>query len=285
MQAFRTRLTDNASNNVIIQGAYSANPNADIAQLLFQNFDLDTNSMYNMGSITVRDHFGNSNNNGLGDILLKTSAEGSNLYERMRVLYDGKIGIGLSNPDKLLTVGGDARIAGTLTASNMTMSNLYVTSNLGVGTSNPKTTLEVRNGDILARNYASLTKTVNTLGNLDIRINWDAATSSDKYFIIVDTTSEIANGAISGFRKQRIAIRTFDSATSSPAIQASETAIAFGNIAAYQTMSVSGVYASPSNFTLRSSTTWNPGGDLHHSFTVTVALAPDTTAIDNIWLS
>ena len=285
MNAFRTRLLDNASNNVIIQGAYSANANQDIAQLIFQNYDKDTSNIYNMGSITVRDHFGDTTNNGMGDILFKTSAEGSNLYERMRVAYDGKIGVGTSNPDKLFTVAGDAKVTGILTTSNVSMCNLYVSSNIGVGTSNPKTSLEVRGGSVLAKNFASVTKTTNSLSNLDIYVNWDAPTNSDKYFIILDATAEVANGAVSGFRRQRFAIRTFNAATSSPQIQATETAVAFGNIPAYSSLGITHVYSSTSNLLIRSTTNWNTAGDLHHSFNVTLALAPDTSNVNNVWLS
>lgn len=282
---FKVRNLDNASNVVFVQGAYSANSNVDIAQLILQNYDNDTAKIYNMGSITVRDHFGDSNNNGLGDILFKTSDEGSNLYERVRITYDGKVGIGTSTPDTDFVVQGDAKITGSLLTADMSLSNVFVTSNIGIGTSNPRTSLEVRNGNILAKNFVSLTKTTNTLTPLNINIHWNNATSNNKYFIILDTTSEISNGTLSGFRKQRVAIRTLDSDPTSPSIQALETAVAFGNLAAYNTMSINGLYSNANTYTLQSSTSWNSGGDLHHSFTVNLALGPDIASVNNIYFS
>lgn len=282
---FKVRTLDNTSNLVLVQGAYSANSNVDIAQVILQNYDNDTAKFYNMGSITVRDHFGDSNNNGLGDLLFKTSAEGSNLYERMRITYDGKIGIGTSVPDKDFVVQGDARITGNLIASDMSLSNVIVTSNIGVGTSNPRTALEVRDGDILARNYVSLTKTTNDLNALDINIHWDNPTGSNQYFVVLDTTSQVTNGTVVGFRRQRLALKTLDSDPTNPSIQALESAVAFGNIAVYNTMNIVGIYSNANTYTLRSSNSWTSSGDLQHTFTVQLAQGPDTNAVNNIYFS
>lgn len=282
---FKVRTLDNTSNLVLIQGAYSSNSNVDIAQLILQNYDHDTAKTYNMGSITVRDHFGDSNNNGLGDILFKTSEEGSNLYERVRITYDGKVGVGTSTPSKDFVVAGDALITGNLTASDMTLSNVVVTSNIAVGTSNPRTALEVRNGDILARNFASLTKTINTINALDINIHWNAPTASNQYFIILDTTSQVTNGTLSGFKRQRIAIKTLDSDPTSPSLQALETAVAFGNLAAYDTMNIVGVSSNANIYTLRSSNSWGTTGNLQHSFTVQLVQGPDNSNVNNIYFT
>jgi hypothetical protein len=282
---FKVRTLDNTSNLVLIQGAYSANSNVDIAQLILQNYDNDTAKFYNMGSITVRDHFGDSNNNGLGDLLFKTSEEGSNLYERMRITYDGKIGVGTANPDRDFVVQGDAKITGSLITSDMSLSNVFVTSNIAIGTSNPRTALEVRGGDILAKNFVSLTKTTNSLNALDINIHWNNPTSSNQYFILLETTSQVANGTLSGFRRQRLAIKTQDSDPTSPSLQAVESAVSFGNLAAYNTMNIVGVYSNANTFTLRSSNSWGAAGNLHHSFTVNLALGPDAPSVNNIYFS
>lgn len=282
---FKVRNLDNTSNLVLIQGAYSSNSNADIAQLILQNYDNDTAKFYNMGSITVRDHFGDSNNNGLGDLLFKTSEEGSNLYERMRITYDGKIGIGTSTPTRDFVVNGDALVTGNLIASDVSLSNVIVTSNIGVGTSNPRTALEVRDGDILARNFVSLTKTTNNLNSLDINIHWDNPTASNQYFVLLDTTAQVTNGTLVGFRRQRIAIKTLDSDPTNPSVQAVESAVAFGNIAAYNTMNIVGVYSNANTYILRSSNSWSTSGNLQHSFTIELAQGPDTNDVNNIYFT
>ena len=140
---FKTIFKDNANNNIIVQGARSKNVSSNIATLLFQNFDDDVDTVFNMGSIGVRDHFGNSACNGYGDLVFETGMgedvtntgngnENGNgngnggvksrkavntLYERARLTYDGRLGIGTTTPQHPLHVEGTAQCTHIETAS------------------------------------------------------------------------------------------------------------------------------------------------------------------------
>lgn len=103
--------TDNAQNTFTIQGAFAHNSNVDICKFVFQNFDADTNSRFNMAQISMRDQWGNASENGAGNLLFHTNPNGSNLVERMRVQYDGKVGIGCT-PNYMLDVNGSINASG-----------------------------------------------------------------------------------------------------------------------------------------------------------------------------
>jgi len=106
---FRVTVPDiNKENALHVQGSISQNSSKDIAGIMFQNFDTDTKTMHNMASISMRDHFGNATQNGYGDLLLKTTNPDVEnvLSERLRITYNGMVGIGTSNPINTLDVHG-----------------------------------------------------------------------------------------------------------------------------------------------------------------------------------
>jgi hypothetical protein len=143
---FRVRNLNGTSNSIYIQGSYAEDKTKDIAGITLANYDLDTSNYYNMAAMSMRDHYGDSSNNGYGDLLFLTNINGSNLTEKMRILYDGKVGIGTSNPTHKLDIAGDLNLTGNFLLNNQPIlngSNLYVSGYFGVQTSNNVTPVDI----------------------------------------------------------------------------------------------------------------------------------------------
>lgn len=319
MFTFRVLNSNNATNSLFIRGSKAEDKTNDIASIVFQNYDADTSAVYKMAEISIRDEFGNASSNGIGNLIFKTNPTGaSNLVEQARLMYDGRMMIGTSNGSDTLTVNGTLGVSGGLSAGRYLASNdtsnapgfswaadsntglyrpaentlalvtdsnerLRVTpsGNVAVNTLVPKERLEVV-GNVLATNVHKVTKTTNSLSNLDIQLNWQNAYGSNQYYIVLETYQEVANGSQQGVRYQRHTIRTN---SSSPSIQTQQTAQVWGNAGPTGSLSVVGVYASPSNLVLRSTTNWNTTGDLHHSFCLNTVLVPETSNLGQVWLS
>lgn len=109
---FKVLTKDDKANTIYIQGSYSKNCNADIASVVFQNYDNDTGLTYDMAKISMRDQDGKSNINGRGNLVFTNAFGDGNIYERMRITYDGKVGIGTQNPTESLECVGDICIRG-----------------------------------------------------------------------------------------------------------------------------------------------------------------------------
>jgi hypothetical protein len=118
---FRAISKDGAHNAVFIQGAQSKSPGSNIASIVFQNYDDDSKIIYNMGSIAIRDHFGNSNQDGYGDIIFLTrnTTDPKALTEQARLTYDGNLGLGTTAPMAKLHVDGSLYVTGSITAPNI----------------------------------------------------------------------------------------------------------------------------------------------------------------------
>lgn len=106
MSKFTTIAKDLRSTIVYIQGAQRADSNNAVSGVIFQNYDDDTKMMYNMAEISAVDHYGNSAQNGWGDLRLATSAGNNSNVERMRILYDGRVGVGTPSPSELIECNG-----------------------------------------------------------------------------------------------------------------------------------------------------------------------------------
>jgi hypothetical protein len=121
---FRVTNKDGSDNAVIIQGARARSTSNNIASVVFQNYDDDTKVVYNMASIGVRDHFGSGESNGFGDLLLMTRNTSNALAEHFRLTYDGKVGLGASNPQYKLHVEGDVYVSNKI-ITNEIQANIY----------------------------------------------------------------------------------------------------------------------------------------------------------------
>jgi hypothetical protein len=108
---FRTFLLSNQENSIFIQGARNNDALQPIASVVLQNYDFDSRKIYNMGALSVVDHFGNTIN-GFGDVIIRTSGDSSNLTERMRVMYNGNVMIGSGYSNARLNVDQDIYAVG-----------------------------------------------------------------------------------------------------------------------------------------------------------------------------
>ena len=135
---FRVTATDNRDNAIYIQGSVSKDPTQDIAGIVLQNYDNDTQTTYNMAAISMHDHYGTSNQNGCGDLVFRNNPDGSGLVETVRVNCYGQVGINTSNPQYSLDVNGDVACIDALIESNLNVigtsfiNNLTVNSNFNI---------------------------------------------------------------------------------------------------------------------------------------------------------
>lgn len=121
----------NKENVVTIQGAVHRDPTIPTATLLFQNYDSDTRTTYNMASVSCYDHYANELKNGMGDLVLRTKDESdSNPVERMRVFHSGQVRIGtnLTSSNSLLNVGGNLTVDSNIEAQELTLGRLTATT-------------------------------------------------------------------------------------------------------------------------------------------------------------
>jgi hypothetical protein len=217
---FRVLNKDNAQNKMVIQGAFSHNSNVDICRILFQNYDSDTSKIYDMAEIGMQDQWASSALNGFGNLIFRTNADGSsNLIERMRIQYDGKIGLGTAHPRYALDVIGDVAASSNLYIGNM---NLAASNGkLGIGTANPNEVFEIRNGDVLSKNLIKKTSCSN------LNLHWNDASQ-----FIFETIQHINTETLKGTRTQT---HTLDSGSLS---LSSEFTKGTGNVDAYTSLSL-----------------------------------------------
>lgn len=111
---FKCLNNSNKENLITIQGARATDAINPFASILFQNYDKDTASTYNMVCISCLDHYGDTSNNGSGDLIFKTSyTGGSNLQEHMRIMFNGNVLIGSNiSTDLKLNIGGGIQALG-----------------------------------------------------------------------------------------------------------------------------------------------------------------------------
>jgi len=321
MFRFKTLDSNSHTNYLYIQGARAEDTSNDIAGLVFQNYDHDTRKIYNMADISVIDHFGDANSNGIADVVFRTNPLGDSNHtlEMARLTYDGNFLIGTKTPYEKLTINGSTSISGQYLASNntsnqpsfswmndkstgifqpssnmigfSTLSNermrITSTGNVAINTKQPKERLEVV-GNILATNVQKITKTADSLENLDIQLNWQYTYPGKKYNIILESYQQIgcdnSSNSSQAVRYQR---HTINVSSSNPTILTQQNAQVWGDNDPLLTMSIRSIYSSPSNIILRSSTSWNGqnSSNIQHSYTLNTVLVPDTSNIGQVWLS
>ena len=123
---FRTSLKDGATASIVLQGARAKDNFDDIATILFQNYDNDDTTRYDMASIAMADAFGNATNNGCGELCFKTNQSGVGLVESMRLSHTGCLLLGSnliqhaqSNNQRLI-VDGDVVVQNMSVLGNIT---------------------------------------------------------------------------------------------------------------------------------------------------------------------
>ena len=126
---FKTLSKDYKDTYVYVQGAFSKNSNHDISGVVFQNYDDDTRLTYNMAAVTVKDNYGNNVNNGYGNLVFHTCPGDNNLTERLRILHDGRVGINTQDPQSLLHVNGDLRVASRVICDSLQVGLMTLDSN------------------------------------------------------------------------------------------------------------------------------------------------------------
>lgn len=192
---FKVLNSINKENVVTIQGARHRDSNIPFATLLFQNYDYDTQSTYNMCSISAYDHHADEVSNGAGDIVFRTKDLSlSNAVERMRVLHDGSVTIGsnIGDTNAMLTVNGDIIANSNIYAKELVLGKLTATtSRLILKASNS-------NDDILNIHVdASNITGILPLSVIPSNVSFSNITSSTVNTTLVNTTKLVFNGSSS----------------------------------------------------------------------------------------
>jgi len=123
---FKILNNTNKENVIKIQGAKQT-IDSPFATLLFQNYDLDSRKTYDMAGISCYDHFADSNNNGLGDLVFRTNGTGtSNIEERMRLMHNGDVIIGsnASSSNTRVYMGGVLEVGSSIVANELSLQRL-----------------------------------------------------------------------------------------------------------------------------------------------------------------
>lgn len=80
--------------------------------LVFGNYDDDSKLSYRLGEICVRDHYGDSSNDGFGNMYFRTNGTGTTgtlSNSPMCIMHNGRIGMGTVNPSTTCDVMGTLR--------------------------------------------------------------------------------------------------------------------------------------------------------------------------------
>jgi hypothetical protein len=189
---FKVLNKDNAEAEYKIIGARSQNSNEDIASIVFGNYDDDTKITYRLGEIAVRDHYGNSDMNGYGNMIFRTNGTGnSNVQDRITIMHNGYIGIGTHNPQAHLHVNGNIVASNILyhheptihTISPVTLSNstVYIKAFAWIYPTNTRKISEIRFRSVVYDSsdirVIDMTNNV-TLGSMNLASNVNPVISS-----------------------------------------------------------------------------------------------------------
>lgn len=124
MSTFKTLNKDNTEVEIVIAGARAQSSNYDISSATFANYDNDTSNTYRLAEIAVKDAFGNASSNGFGNLFFRTNGTGvlgSNISDRMVILWNGNIGISNMNPQYKLDVEGVMRVSSNILVGSNTI--------------------------------------------------------------------------------------------------------------------------------------------------------------------
>jgi hypothetical protein len=313
---FRTFLQSNQEQAIFIQGARNNDSNLPIASVVLQNFDFDSRTIYSMGAISVVDHFGNEVN-GFGDIIIRTTADSSNLTERMRVMYNGDVMIGGTYSNAHLNVERDIYAAGycNLLTSELMVSDHKAASAALVATVNDKAewasnvakdfydfqtsggtiggnlivngALEIGRTDVpraftVDRGFTmcphSMVLTEDDTTTLSIMVHWNPViTNPGRCYIVADVSQYLANNIEMGYTCKRVSIRT-----SNNKIEWTQKLASVGSIEMTSSLWLGEEAAASNALLLTSGTTWTPEDPFTHSMKVDIIYYPPN--MTNVYL-
>ena len=169
-----TKSGGDKKNYLVVRGTVSRNPAKEVAAVLFQNYDADDVLMHDMAEVAAVDHFGDPTHNGFGDLVLKTNPGSTASYpmvERMRLTWDGMVGIGTSSPSNALDVVGSIRASTSIASGIWNPSSVLVADGNSIAVSSAVSINELNH---LVGSKASIQTQLDTLSN-NVRIVASAA--------------------------------------------------------------------------------------------------------------
>lgn len=278
-------------------GSMFVNSNAEIKQNLtvFNNFS--NLAVSSLNSVKINDFLSNIGNVSISSNLtvignmsnIGNVTNLSTLSNLGNANFGGSIYVlGIQSNNNNLSVNSNLQVTGNyLSYGNITLSNtgntiLYTSNNnLGVNIVSPRANYEFYNGDILSKNLQKTTKTLNTLSNITITINWDTVPGTGQYYIVVETIQQVGNTTQNGVRFARYTLSTV-----SPAINSSQGAQSWGNTVPAGSLNVTSGTATTKTLPLTSTTNWTGAGTpVQHTFTVNILHYPTTTSLGTVYLS
>jgi hypothetical protein len=149
-------------------------------------------------------------------------------------------------------------------------------TNIGIGTSNPLSKLDVYNGDILSRNVIKLTK-YSSNSSITIKVNWETATLNN-HTIFIKTSQELEEGQSYGIKYQKHTLHLDNLSNITQQI-----AIAHGNSDTYTKLFVNTLGNTSNSVDLQSFINTQNSSNIMHIFQVDVLLYPND--IGRVWLS
>jgi len=315
---FRTFLQSNQENAIFIQGARNNDSNLPIASVVLQNFDLDSRKVYNMGAVSVVDHFGNELN-GFGDVIIRTTQDSSNLTERMRVMYNGDVMVGTTYSNAHLNVARNIYAAGycNLLTSDFLVSDHKAASAALVTTVNNRAVwasnvakgvydfqtlggtiggnLSV-NGDLVigrtggtrefSRSFLSsamrppqtIVQTEDDASTLSVMMEWDPVLINPSRCYIIADVSQF----LANDSEMGYTCKRISIRTSNSKIEWTQKIASIGSIEMYSSLWTSAEAAASNVILLTSGTTWTPENPFTHSVKVDVIYHSPTT---NVYVS
>ncbi len=270
---FRTTALDNKPNFLYVQGALAQKSNNDLAGLVLQNFDNDTKSTYNMASIVLQDHDGNSQQNGRGELIFKTSPGESILNEVVRITHAGFVGINTSNPIVNLHVRGslyaDVYCNLPLQSVSSNDSQYESLSNVVAGLSNSTSNLQTQ--------FVSLSNSTMSLSNSTSNLQTQFVSLSNSTVSLSNSTVSLSN-VVSSLSNSTSNLKTQFVSLSNSTVSLSNSTVSLSNVVSSLSNSTSNLqtqFVSLSNSTVSLS---NSTSNLQSRF---VSLSNSTVSLSN----
>lgn len=163
--------------------------------------------------------------------------------------------------------------------SNNIFCTLSNNGNLGIGTRDPKTKLDILGGNVNATNISKLTKSMASSNDISIIINWQNIVNNTQNCIYFETIQSVNGASHIGTRKQCHKV-----ILTNPISLTSYVATGEGDSNVYTTLHVSMSNMSTSNVSMKSYISgYSSGFSLRHEFALNVLTLP--SQIGHVWLT